>query len=325
MVKRVIGEIAQFYGDKPNSGQYDNGCWQDVLQIPFLQRIEEAGLYKVIIRTLWLESTGWSKEIRNRFPDVIQIGLNDHPLSGHISKLPADKQNAYLSDLQYLDGVMALTEEERQWYQVALPSKPVIHSGLPFPFESYEEKFGGFRGSEQEFVGLGVGAADNDRNFVSSVLAFKKLQLNNPDLKGVFLSVPHQLISQAAYWADQVPNVFVHKRNDMAEYMELLSRCKFIINLADRNTPGRIQGEAAFFKIPVIGSNRLELQNLLYPNLATTPYTLEDVVSISQLMLDEPKLGKTYGEAAYQGLKEWDYRHSKERFNGLLDTIRKRY
>src|SRR3972149_4214643 len=202
MGTKIISDTAFYYGDRENTGQYDNGCWMDVLKIPWLSRIEQSENYNIIIRTLWLEATGWSREIRNKYPHIIQIGLSDHPLSAHISRLPADKQHAYISDLEYLDGIMVLTEEERQWYSVAVPSKPVERVGLPFPFETY------------------------DRNFVSSILAFQKLQLKSPRLKGVFLSIPSQLIPYCAYWADRVDNLYIHQRKDMAEYYEMLSRCK---------------------------------------------------------------------------------------------------
>lgn len=322
MVQKAVGELAIFYGDKPNTGQYDNGVWMDLLQIPYIERIEEASLYKTIIRTMWIEAIGWSKEIRNRYPHVTQIGLSDHPLSTHISKMPAQKQHDYITDLQYLDGILALTEEEREWYQVAAPSKPVVYAGLPFPFESYETKYGTLRDSEKEFVGLGVGATDNDRNFVSNVLAFRLLQLKNPNLVGVFLSIPQQLVSQCVYWADRIPNIYIHERNGMEEYLEMLSRCSFVINLADRNTPGRIQGEAAFFKTPVIGSNRLELQRELYPELSASPYALEKVVELAQMLIDKPDEGARLGEKAFDALQNYDYKNSKIRFDSLLEKIR---
>lgn len=322
MAVKAIGEMAIFYGDKQNNGQYDNGVWMDILDIPFLNRIEEAGLYKTIIRTLWLESTGWSKEIKNRFPQTRLIGLSDHPLSTHISRLPANQQHAYISDLEYLDGIMALTEEERQWYSIAVPSKPVEYVGLPFPFESYEKKYGHLRTTEREYIGLGVGAADNDRNFVSNLMAFRYLQLKNPDIVGVFLSVPKQLLPYCVYWADRIPNVFIQEREDMPEFYEALSRCKFVINLADRNTPGRIEGEAAFFNVPVIGSDRLELQRDLFPSLATMPFAIEDVVKNGQYLLDasQDELDKitTY---ARKGLDKYNYKNSIERFKLLLQRI----
>lgn len=319
--QKAIGELAMFYGDKPNYGSYDNGIWQDILDIPFLANIEEAGLYRTIIRTLWLESTGWSKEIKTRFPHVRLIGLSDHPLSTHISRLPANQQHAYISDLEYLDGIMALTREERQWYSVAVPSKPVEYVGLPFPFESYESKYGNLRSNEKEYIGLGVGAADNDRNFVSNLMAFRKLQLQNPDIVGVFLSVPEQLLPYCVYWADKIPNVFVQEREDMPEFYDTLSRCKFVINLADRNTPGRIQGEGAFFGVPVIGSDRLELQNELYPTLATNPYAIEDVVNAAQMLLDQPKEGERLTALAYKRLQHFNYKRSKERYDRLIERI----
>lgn len=318
---KTISDTAIFYGDKLNSGQFDNGVWMNLLDIPYIQKIEEAQLYDTVIRTLWLDSTGWSKAIKTRSPHTILVGLVDHALSAHISKMSAEKQYAYISDLEYLDGVMALTEEERQWYSVAVPSKPVERVGLPFPFEAYENKFGHLRNSTKEFIGLGVGAADNDRNFVSNVLTFQKLQLKNPNLVGLFLSIPSQLISYCAYWADRVDNLYIHQRTEMDEYYEMLSRCKFVINLTDRNTPGRLQGEAAFFGVPVIGSNRLELQEELFPTLSVKPYELEKAVTLGQELLDSSD-HKDITDFAFTKLQDYSYENSIKKYEHLLARIK---
>jgi hypothetical protein len=316
-------KIAMFYGDKLNSGQYDNGVWMDILKIPFIQKIEEAENYDVIIRTLWVESTvqGWSREIRKRWPHIIQIGLNDHPLSTHISKLPAEQQVAYIQDLGYLDGLMALTEEERQWYQVALPNIPVIKGGLPFPFEAYTEKYSDFLNSKKYFIGLGVGASDNDRNFISSALVMSKLRLNNPDLRGLFLSLPSYQISPTSIYADYFEGIYLHERTGMEVFYERLSQCLFVINLADRNTPGRIQGEGAFFGVPVIGSDRLELQHELFPDLTTSPYSLEEVVGKAEFLLENPEAIEAYVKIARKNLERYNYRRSRSKFNKLLNII----
>lgn len=319
MAKKAVGEMAIFYGDKQNNGMYDNGIWMDILDIPFIERIEEASLYKVIIHTMWLDAIGWHREIKNRWPQIKLIGLSDHPLSTHISRLAANKQAAYIDDLQYLDGIMTLTEEERQWYQTAMPSIPVEYVGLPFPTKSYETLYGKLRSSKKEFIGLGVGAADNDRNFVSNILAFRKLQLKNPDLVGLFLSVPPQLMPYCAFWADRLENVFIHERTEMGEFYEMLSRCKLVFNLADRNTPGRLQGEAAFFGIPVIGSDRLELQNVLFPQWAVSPFELEKAVDFAQQILDHPDNAAITADVGREILEEnFGYKISKEKFMHLL-------
>ena len=314
---------AMYFGDQPNTGQYDNGCWMDVLKIPYIQKIEEAGNYSGVIRTLWIEATvnGWSKEIRSRWPGVKQIGLSDHNLYGHISKMSPEMQVAYLTDLQYLDGIMALTEEERQWYQVATPAIPVIKAGLPFPFDSYEARYGKLRNSEKKYIGLGVGASDNDRNFISSWLVFNRLKLEYPEIQGVFLSLPSQLIAPISYLADKSKDIFLHERTEMAEFYDILSQCKFVINLADRNTPGRIQAEAAFLGVPVIGSNRLELQNELFPALATSPYELETAVNLARVLLETPELGNALVEKATKKLQAYNYGASRRKFNALIKLI----
>lgn len=321
-------KIAQYFGDKPNDNGvfqgYDNGSWQSVLKIPYIQKIEEAEQYDVIIRTLWIEATvgGWSAEIRKRYPHVVQIGLSDHPLSTHISKMPAPQQVAYFKDLESLDGIMALTEEEREFYQTAIPSKPVIKGGLPFPFESYEATFGKYRDSDKKYIGLGVGASDNDRNFISNILVFERLRMDDPSLVGVFLSIPETLMPYCTYLADKVENVYIQQRTGMSDYYDILSQCKVVINLADRNTPGRLQGEAAFFGVPVVGSDRFELQNELFPSLATTPYALEHARSLVEGLLADPEYSKTLTDLAYQKLHKYDFQSSKRKFNKLLKQIR---
>jgi hypothetical protein len=313
--------VAQFYGDKLNSGQYDNGVWMNILGIPFLQKIEEAANFDVILRTLWVESTGWSKELRKRYPHIIQIGLNDHPLSTHISKLPPERQVAYIDDLMFLDGLMALTDEERQWYQVALPHIPVIKGGLPFPFETYEEEYSQFRDSTKQFIGLGVGASDNDRNFISSALVMSRLHEDNPDLAGLFLSLPSYQVAPTSVYAEYFGGMYLHERVNMAGFYERLSQCSFVINLADRNSPGRIQGEGAFFGVPVIGSNRLELQNELFPKLSVSPYCLEEALEKAEFLLANPDEGKKMVEYAKNKLQTYNYRRSRGRFNKLLREI----
>jgi glycosyltransferase involved in cell wall biosynthesis len=194
--------------------------------------------------------------------------------------------------------------------------------GLPFPVDNYTNLYGNLASNEKEFIGLGVGAADNDRNFVSNILAFRKLQLKNPNLVGIFLSVPPQLMPFCAYWADRLENVFIHERTDMSEFYEMLSRCKFVISLADRNTPGRLQGEAAFFGVPVIGSDRLELQRELFPYLSVSPYSIEQAVELGQWVIDTPKTVNIHVEdARAKLLSTYNYKQSLERYNNLLARI----
>jgi glycosyltransferase involved in cell wall biosynthesis len=108
----------------------------------------------------------------------------------------------------------------------------------------------------------------------------------------------------------------------MDDFYEMLSRCKFVISLADRNTPGRIQGEAAFFDIPVIGSDRAELQRELFPSFAVSPYAIEQVVDHGQWILDNPEAAKELAsEGHYRLVTEYNYEQSRARFNNLLARI----
>lgn len=314
--------IAQYYGDKRNNGEYDNGVWMDLLNISYIAKIEEAGNYDVVIRTMWLDAIGWSQEIRKRFPHVIQIGLSDHPLSTHVSKLPPDRQMAYIHDLSFLDGIMALTDEERQFYALAVPNVPVIKGGLPFPFETYTERYGKFQNQpEKKYIGLGVGAADNDRNFISSALVMSRLRDIYPEVEGIYLSLPSYQIAPTSVYADYYGGIWLHEREGMEGFYEMLSKCHFVINLADRNSPGRIQGEGAFFGVPVIGSDRLELQKELWPDLTVSPYSIEDAAKLAVFLLQQPEVGAELATKARERLETYNYRRSRGRFNKLLREI----
>jgi hypothetical protein len=315
-------KIAQFYGDKRNNGDYDNGVWMDLLKIPYIERIEQAGDYDVVIRTMWLDAIGWSREIRKRFPNVIQIGLSDHPLSTHVSKLPPERQIAYIQDLSFLDGIMALTDEERQFYDLAVPNIPVIKGGLPFPFEAYEERFGKFKNNpNKRFIGLGVGASDNDRNFISSALVMDRIHDVFPDLEGIYLSLPSYQIAPTAIYADYYGGILLHEREGMEGFYQRLSQCHFIINMADRNSPGRIQGEGAYFGVPVIGSDRLELQKELWPDLTVSPYSVEDAAKLAVFLKESPEIGAGLAVKARERLEAYNYRRSRGKFNKLLREV----
>lgn len=311
-----------FYGDKLNSGQYDNGVWMDILKVPFFEKIDQAEPYDVILRTLWLESVGWSKEIKTRWPQKTLIGLIDHPLSTHVSKMPPQQQVEFIADLEYLDGIMTLTEEERQWYQTAVPSKPVVKAGLPFPFEAYTEKYGALINSPKKYIGLGVGAADNDRNFITSFIIFQRLKLEFPELQGVFMSIPDNLLHRIVPLCDAAPDLYIHEREGMGQFYDVLSQCQFVINMADRNTPGRLQGEAAFFGVPVIGSNRLELQNELFPSLAVSPFEAQKAYENAKGLLTNPDSKLII--YAQKKLQRYNYKNSRKIFFNLLEEIEQR-
>jgi len=232
-----------------------------------------------------------------------------------------NSQVAYLNDLSFLDGLMALTEEERQWYSLAVPNVPVVKVGLPFPFETYKERYVQYFGQKREYIGLGVGASDNDRNFISSAIVMNGLRQTNPDENGLYLSLPKELIAPTSVYADYFGGIWLHERVHMDGFYERLSQCKMVINLADRNTPGRIQGEAAFFGIPVIGSNRLELQNELWPKLAVSPYSVEEALGKAQFLLQNPEEAEKMTKYAKKKLENYNYRRSRSRFNLLLNSI----
>lgn len=316
-------KIAIFYGDKRNNGDYDNGVWMDLLGIPFLSKLEEAGEYDVIIRTMWVDSTvaGWSREIRKRFPHIIQIGLSDHPLSTHISKMPPEHQIAYIQDLSFLDGIMALTDEERQFYTLAVPNVPVIKGGLPFPFEQFDKKFSELKNEPKRFIGLGVGAADSDRNFISSAIVMDRIHDIYPDMEGLYMSLPSYLLAPTSIYADYFGGIRLHERKGMEEFYRRLAQCHLVINLADRNSPGRLQGEAAYFGVPVIGSDRLELQKELWPDLTVSPYSVEDAAKMAVFLIRNPEVGVELAAKARKKLEVYNYRKSRGRFNKLLRSI----
>jgi hypothetical protein len=168
---------------------------------------------------------------------------------------------------------------------------------------------------------LGVGASDNDRNFITSFTIFQRLKLEYPDLQGVFLSIPENLLRQVLPFCDASKDIFIQQREDMPEFYDILSQCKFVFGMADRNTPGRIQGESAFFGVPVIGSNRLELQNELFPDLAVSPFESEKALNLARFLLENPQWDEPITKRAFDNLKRYNYTASRRKFNKLLKII----
>jgi hypothetical protein len=71
----------------------------------------------------------------------------------------------------------------------------------------------------------------------------------------------------------------------------------------------------------VIGSDRLELQTELYPELAVKPYELAKTLALAEVLLKDPEYGELVANKAKDKLKHYNYKASRRKFNALLKEI----
>ena len=88
-------------------------------------------------------------------------------------------------------------------------------------------------------------------------------------------------------------------------------------------TPAATTMISAFFNIPVVGSERLELQRELFPETSVSPFALQDAVEKATALLESTEWAAKVGQEAHDALvTNYDYEKSLERFNLLLSKVR---
>ena len=196
--------MAHLFGDQDNPGDYDNGVWQHMCQIPRVPlqhnlTDQQIGLWcksnniDVLIVTMWdtyigdcggIKDLGGIEVLKEICPNMKIIGLVDHPLTVDLTtKFGSNYQNmklikSYTDALPLFDAVMVLTAKEYGFYKGFNPNTHYI--GLPFPIEGMEkfttDSIRPEKAPADIWVGLSVGgpaACRWDRNYQSTLETFK--------------------------------------------------------------------------------------------------------------------------------------------------------
>lgn len=348
-------------GRGPAYGMYDNGAWENVLGVPFTPNrgprnpkgfatapefgswLIERGV-SVLIYTLWFNAPPVVEIKRFGPPGLKVLGLTDHPLNVDIlmSDLASARASTvrYVQNLRALDAVLVLTPREIGFYGGL--HKNVHHVGLPFPHSGYERLrlprpepwrgiggflAGGVKQTRKVRIGLGVGGpgwAWWDRNYLTTAFAYRAIQqvlaTEGIEVEGVWLSVGYDDNSPAMPLLKGTDGTTIQRRTDMETYLATLQSCDVVLSNIVRDTPGRLVGECAFFGVPCVGSNSLSLQGELFPSLSHDPFDIASTVETALGLIRHGPQGSLM-ENALQGLKEYGFERSREKFLDVLESL----
>jgi hypothetical protein len=345
--------VALQFGDGPNDGRgrgeafgmYDNGVWENVLNIEFtpnhgprnpdgIKAIEGHALWlrdrkvDAVIWTLWMGAAPWMQRLKTMVPNLKIIALTDHPLNVDILVTEPGRSGAYVNSIEHADAVMVLTPREASFYGGIHPN--VHYVGLPFPHGGYEY----LRmvrtdplPKKDVVIGLSVGGPEWcawDRNILTTMYAFRHVaraaEARGVKVRGVWLSVTLKPGNATRKMMEATPDTVIQQRSDMQTYLKTLQSCDFVISNIVRDTPGRLVGEAAFFGVPCVGSHSLSLQSELFPTLSHDPFDIVSTVEKS-LSLIHDGVPPSLIENAQRGLAEYGFPRSREKFRDVLGSV----
>lgn len=240
----------------------------------------------VLLCTMWgtfVAGTGKNdrgvKTLKSYYPELKVIGIVDEPLVVDItSRFGGSSKNmeiskGYVDGISDFDGIFCLVESELAFYSSF--NKNVAYVGLPFPDDKYPG--GGYSTllrkdvrKEKQFddiwIGLGVGGNAYtrwERNYLVAFESFKKTKEllieaglgSEKSIKGILLSwTEKSQIDVIDFIKTNYRDVMIQVRSDMATYLHFLQSCDLVINPCIRDTPQRINGECAYFGVPIVSS-----------------------------------------------------------------------
>lgn len=260
----------------------------------------------VLLCTMWgtfVAGTGKAQRgvltLKEVHPDLKVIGLADEPLMvDWAHRFGGDacsmrQAQGYADGLADFDAIITICNHEDAFYRAF--NKNTYYLGLPFPDRGYRNLVCKERhpllasmGEDKIWIGLGVGGnafTRWERNYGVALAAFelavKYVREVSPAkadaMRGLLLSWTEKSRSDVVVaLKDRYPNVFIQMRSNMQEYLRYLQSCTAVINPCLRDTPGRLVGECAFFKVPCFGSRIPDLQEILYgKELIFEPFDVE--------------------------------------------------
>jgi len=104
------------------------------------------------------------------------------------------------------------------------------------------------------------------------------------------------------------------------DYAEEVMKTEIIFDPNPYHTYGRNGVEAACWKIPVIGSNRVFSYNKLFPELTIDPFDYHDIEKKFDIVLEDKERLKKILDKAYDDVEYFNYENSKKRFMDAYNT-----
>lgn len=337
---------------------YDNGIWQHVLNVPRVpleKKLSDQQIAKwcrnngidVLFCTMWGTFVAGTQKpargvvsLKEEYPQLKVIGLADEPLMvdwcsryGGPSEQMKISQG-YIDGLSDFDAIATICDHEVSFYESF--NERVYNLGLPFPDKAYENlirKDARKEKGDDLWVGLGVGGnafTRYERNYLVALAAVEKAKTKltaagrsdiADRIKGILLSWTEKSdmnVIQAI--KDRYPWAMFQMRTKMEDYLHFLQSCDCVVSPIVRDTPGRLVGECAYFKVPIFGSDVPDLQKKLFPDFTASPWDVNFFANcVSNFFINGRE---TYQKVIDSGHDALIYRYGaekmKNRFRDML-------
>lgn len=258
--------------------------------------------YDTVIVTQVVFHAYYIQYLRERFPDLTLVGVQDESIQDVLSFSP-QLQLYHLESLSSVDGFISEGETYRRWVT------SVVDDVLFVPLLIPNGQFDGLDPSSKRTDTLCLGSATHNvlpSNFYSSVVAFQRLREMGHGYEGEIVGVTDWQAPSVGTFESAVEGLEVTGFIDDGFY-EYLTRFDIAILPTARVSAGRLSAELAAAGVPCIGNAQNDLQRRCFPDLCVTPFDTSRIVSLAHRLATDERFYENVLESAQEtvaGLQE---------------------
>lgn len=314
-VKLDESKIGLLYNNKIENCISDKGLWVDILDKvdnDVITNYDNSKLKLVDILCIIYDFSmvGKITEMKhknNKQKIVLLLGFNIYP---DLFSLSIENQIKVINDIKVADGILTTGLPEKQYFKYI--NEKIEWVGIPFVRDNIDS----FKcEKEKDLICISVGdiCEHNYNNHISCLNVIEKVRENiNDNIRYTILSKINdsdkKLIQNTFNSYIDIPN------NNITDYYNIISKSSLLINLSVNYTFGRIVGESALLNTPCMGSDRVDLQNLLFPQIKFDVFNIDGLYSLLKYIYRNPNYYKSIINYAQCRIADYNVKVIKRRF-----------
>jgi glycosyltransferase involved in cell wall biosynthesis len=116
---------------------------------------------------------------------------------------------------------------------------------------------------------------------------------------------------------------FVRPGMEYPQWLEFLKQARVVVDsYHNMHTYGRNAVDCACLKVPVIGSDVVHAQKILFPELTTEPNDVLEQRSLLKKLISDEKFYREVTDYAYEKVDIFGYESSAEKFENMIKDYR---
>lgn len=248
----------------------------------FSGKTVDVGDYETVLVTFVLSQLYYIQYLRQRYPDITLIGIQDESLQD-VQLFPPGLQMLHLEALDDVDGFISEDPVYARWVSGLVDE--VLKLPLLVPTGHFADIPS--QAPSQGRICIGIGTNNLDpANIYTNLAVHRNLLERGYDMDAEFLGAVDFQQEKLAAYEMALNNVAILEYMDEG-YYDHLAGYDLAVLLTERISAGRVSAELAAVGVPCIGNAKNDLQQRCFPELSIEPYDVPTAVELATRLLSD--------------------------------------